>query len=66
MAAASEDTDVTRHVGVFYSFFLLVVVVGGTWVEGSQADCWLLGFDWFCFSPHNGTKFMGQHVTERD
>lgn len=41
----------------------------GTWdalAEGSQADCWLLGFDWFCFSPHNGTKFMGRHVTERD
>lgn len=41
----------------------------GTWDplnEGSQADCWLLGFDWFCFAPHNGTKFMGRRVTERD
>lgn len=34
--------------------------------EGSRADCWVPGFDWCCFSPHNGTKFPGRHIGERD
>lgn len=61
LAAAIEclqDSDLTRRV----AFFFFVSGCRGTWdalAEGSQADCWLLGFDWFCFSPHNGTKFMG-------
>lgn len=67
-----QDPDLTGHAAFFHfasflsSFFWFPEAHGMPLAEGSQADCWLLGFDWCCFTPHNGTKFMGRHITERD